>query len=105
MKRMLSIGVAVILSAIPPCDASEVEKGRELAKALCATCHMGEGQGEKRGPMGIPSFHAVANRPQQTEDMVVRWLESVPPMMPNHRLTQDEVHALAAFIITLRTVR
>lgn len=65
---------------------------------------MGAGQGEKHGSMGIPSFRAVANRPRQTEQMVVRWLQSVPPMMPNHHLTQDEMQALAAYIMTLRTL-
>jgi mono/diheme cytochrome c family protein len=63
---------------------------------------MNEGQGEKQGAMGIPGFRAVAGRPGQTEDAVVRWLKAVPPMMPNHHLTQDEIHALAAYIMTLR---
>jgi hypothetical protein len=28
--------------------------------------------------------------------------QSVPPMMPNHHLTQDEMFALAAYIMSLR---
>jgi hypothetical protein len=29
------------------------------------------------------------------------WLRSVPPMMPDHHLSQDEMQALAVFILSL----
>ena len=79
-----------------------VEEGRRLATSLCAKCHMNEGQHEKRGPMGIPGFRAVANRPSQSFPDIVEWLKSVPPMMPDHKLTTSEIDALAAFIVSLR---
>ena len=82
---------------------AEAERGRALAQRLCANCHMNPGQGEKSGPSGIPSFAAVAKRPEQTFDGIVIWLQSIPPMMPNHHLSRDEMEALAAFILSLRT--
>jgi mono/diheme cytochrome c family protein len=85
-------------------EAGEVERGRELALALCANCHLNAGQGEKAGATGIPGFRAVANRPNQSREDVVRWLKSVPTMMPNHHLTQDEMQALSAFVMSLRVV-
>lgn len=85
--------------------AGDTAKGRELAQALCAQCHLNEGQGEKQGPMGIPGFAAVANRPGQSLNGILAWLKSVPPMMPNHHLTQDEMFALAAYILSLRTAQ
>ena len=97
--------VASLLASLAPFAsprAGSVARGAELAKALCAECHLNPGQGEKRGPMGVPGFMAVANRPLQTVEGVVGWLRSVPPMMPNHRLTQDEIDALAAYIMSLR---
>jgi len=30
------------------------------------------------------------------------WLRSIPPMMPNHHLSQDEMVSLAQFIMSLR---
>ena len=81
--------------------ANEAALGRALAERLCASCHMVPGQGEKRAANEIPGFAAVARRPNQTHDGIVEWLRSVPPIMPNHHLTQDEMHALAAFIMTL----
>jgi mono/diheme cytochrome c family protein len=104
-SRMLAALLAVAL-LIPPTEVGaadeEVEKGRALAERLCVNCHLNPGQGEKAGAAGVPSFVAVANRPAQTFDGVVAWLRSVPPMMPNHRLTREEVDALAAFIMSLR---
>ena len=95
-------GVLALSCVLPHAAAEDVAKGRELAHALCAQCHLNEGQGEKQGAMGIPGFGAVANRPGQTFDGIVVWLKSVPPMMPNHHLTQDEMFDLAAYIMSLR---
>lgn len=101
--RLAFLTILLVLNASPYAFAQNATKGRELAQALCAQCHMNEGQGEKRGPAGIPSFAAVANRPSQTDESVVAWLRSTPSVMPNHHLTQDEMYDLAAFIMTLRT--
>ena len=107
MRSMLGGLASVLVFAAQPAAAahSEAAKGRELAQALCASCHLNEGQGEKQGPMGVPGFVAVANRPAQTVEGIVMWLKAVPPTTPNHRLTQDERFALAAYIMTLREER
>ena len=52
--------------------------------------------------MGVPGFRAVANLTWQSFKDVVRWLNSKPPMMPDHRLTSNEIDALAIFIMSLR---
>jgi mono/diheme cytochrome c family protein len=98
-------GLAVLLIWPDPSAADEIEKGRALAERLCANCHLNEGQGEKQGSTGIPGFRAVARRPGQTVDNILKWLRSVPPMMPNHHLSQDEMLALALFIESLREER
>jgi mono/diheme cytochrome c family protein len=108
MRRVRTAAVVALLatgaSTLPLCAAEDedVAKGRELATTLCARCHLNEGQGEKEGPMGVPGFVAVANRPNQSFGGIVRWLKAVPPMMPNHHLTLDEIDQLAAFIMSLR---
>jgi hypothetical protein len=102
MVRGIVIAIFVFVSGLSQAAADDVAKGSELASALCAECHLNPGQGEKHGPMGVPSFSAVANRPLQTFDGVLGWLRSVPPMMPNHHLTQDEMFALSAYIMSLR---
>jgi mono/diheme cytochrome c family protein len=91
-----------VLLATAGASAAGNEKGRALADTLCARCHMNEGQGEKQGPAGVPSFRAIASRPEQSIRGIVAWLRSAPPMMPNHHLTQDEMYDLAEFILSLR---
>ncbi len=100
--RILTLVCAVVATG-GAAASDEVEKGRILAERLCATCHMGPGQGEKRSPSEIPGFAAVARRPGQSIDGIIGWLRSVPPMMPNHHLSQDEMFALAHFIMSLAT--
>jgi mono/diheme cytochrome c family protein len=107
MANLPSAGLVLLLHMVIPWPviAGETElvvKGRRLASSLCAKCHLNAGQGEKQGPMGIPGFAAVANRPNQSFEDVVRWLRSVPPMMPDHKLTTEEMDVLAAFIMSLR---
>ncbi len=104
MNRAMIATMAVLLSSSAiafPAEA-DVTRGRELATRLCAVCHLNEGQGEKQGPSGIPGFVAIANRPSMTTEGIVAWLKSAPPMMPNHHLTNDEAHALADYIASLR---
>jgi hypothetical protein len=63
---------------------------------------MSPGQGEKKSRAEIPGFYAIARRPTQTEEGIMDWLRSIPPMMPNHHLSQDEMVSLAQFIMSLR---
>ena len=101
MLRWISI---VLLAMTSTAQAeSDVDKGRSLATRLCAVCHLNEGQGAKQGAAGIPGFFAIARRPGMTQEAIVTWLKSAPPMMPNHHLTTDEAYALAAFIESLGT--
>ena len=104
-KDIVLLTVAGVAIGLPLCSAlarSDVEKGRELAERLCASCHMQPGQGEKSGHSGIPSFRAVANRPGQSVDGIASWLKIAPPTMPNHHLSHEEKARLAAFIMSLR---
>jgi len=104
-RLQTAVALLLIGAHLAPAGASEAEdiaKGRELALTLCAQCHLNRDQGEKEGPMGVPGFAAVANRPGQTFGGIVRWLKAVPPMMPDHHLTLDEIDELAAFIMSLR---
>lgn len=100
-KACLTLAALALATALEG-RADEVERGRELAHRLCAVCHLNPGQGEKQGASGIPGFVAVANRRGQTYESIVRWLESRPPMMPDHHLTRDEAGSLAAYIMSLR---
>ncbi len=93
---------ADVLSGASKAPADEIERGKELAEKLCAICHLNPGQGEKSGPDTVPGFAAVARRPGQTLEGIMDWLRSVPPMMPDHHLSQDEMEAIGFYILSLR---
>jgi mono/diheme cytochrome c family protein len=100
LLAMLVMGLGLVSSARAQSD--DIAQGRALAERLCVKCHLNPGQGEKSGPGSIPGFRAVAGRPGQSLHGVVGWLKGIPPMMPNHRLTQDEMFLLAQYILSLR---
>ncbi len=94
--------LAVAMGGGGPAGAGDVAQGRALAERLCAACHMNEGQGEKSGGMGVPSFKAIAKRRSEDHARIVDWLRSRPAVMPDHNVTWDEADSLAAFILSLR---
>lgn len=82
--------------------AQDVERGATLARALCGKCHFSARPGELTGRSGVPTFSSIAKRREQNFDGVVRWLRSVPDVMPDHHLSQDEILDLAAYIMSLK---
>jgi mono/diheme cytochrome c family protein len=93
--------LAVLATLATNALARDAKEGEALARRLCAHCHMLPGQGEKQKAGDVPSFAAVAARPDQSYESIVRWLQSRPTMMPDHHLSQDESFALAAYILSL----
>ena len=84
----------------PPGDPG---RGRDLARRLCASCHL-VGP-EQRGPVpdGMPSFMAIAARPGVTEDRLLGVLVSPPhPAMPAPPLDRRQMRDTAAYILSLR---
>lgn len=97
----LAVLVDLMARTAPTTAQEEIARGRALAERLCAVCHMSPGQGEKQGINDVPGFVAIARRPSQTHEGIVAWLQTKPPMMPNHHLSQSEMYDLAAFILSL----
>jgi mono/diheme cytochrome c family protein len=105
LRTVLGLVLAVVLASPAQSNDAQVDdvaRGKDLAERLCATCHLNPGQGEKRSASEIPGFRAVARRPGQSLDGIVAWLRTAPPMMPKHRLSQDEMFLLAAYILSLK---
>lgn len=99
---MLAVLSGGMRPASPEPTADMADAGRRLAEALCAPCHLSGNESEKTAPSSVPGFRAIANRRGQSAEGIVLWLRSIPPMMPNHRLSRLEMEQLAAYIQTLR---
>ena len=87
-----------IASAQPVGDA---RNGRILAQRLCSNCHVtGEGQESRRAD--VPSFAAIARRPQSTPERLAARIVLPHPEMPNVPLTRAELRDIIAYIHGLR---
>ena len=87
-------------------DAPDAAAGLQVARKLCVSCHLiGEPSTNAATPADVPSFPSVANRPDQSVDKLTTWLIQPHTPMPNLHLTRKEVRDLAAYILSLRTVK
>ena len=77
------------------------DNGKVLAGKLCVACHMIE-QGAGSVPQAdVPSFPAIANRPDQSIEALTNWLLAPHAPMPDPHLTREEVRDLAGYILSL----
>ncbi len=77
-------------------------RGAELARELCATCHLVEKGDRGVSPAGAPAFQDVANDPAVTAIGLGVFFRSPHETMPNLILTQAETDNAIAYILSLR---
>lgn len=82
--------------------AGDAILGKEVAQKLCVNCHVIEpgGTAMEVNP-DIPTFMAVAEKPDQTESAIRSFLIDPHPPMPNPRLTAHELDNIATYIMSL----
>lgn len=84
----------------------DTEAGLQVARKLCVSCHLiGEApDGSMQGgvPLDVPSFTAIANRPNQSLEALKTWLMAPHQPMPDPHLSRIEIRDLAGYILTLR---
>jgi mono/diheme cytochrome c family protein len=102
MRRLLLLS-ALALPGAAWAQPVAPDQGRALALLLCSACHLVSPA--QRGPVpdGVPSFMAIAARPETSEDGVLAAL-IVPrhPQMPQPPLDRRQMRDVAAYILSLR---
>ena len=83
---------------VPPDPIS----GKALAEQLCAGCHLVSNTQKGRVVAGVPSFDAIANRPDQTIDRIFKVIIQPHAPMPDMHLTRTEIGNIIAYLDTLR---
>lgn len=83
---------------------ANVAQGRQVAERLCAGCHAidGGGSGGTYQKADVPSFRAIANRPDRTADRLRGYIMTPHPPMPAVPLTLAEINDIAAYILSLK---
>jgi len=77
--------------------------GYSLAKRLCSACHIIAGEPRLDSMLvDAPSFASIANKPDQSIEAIAGRIVIPHSVMPQVKLTRDEIAALSAYIYSLR---
>jgi mono/diheme cytochrome c family protein len=76
--------------------------GKALAEQLCAGCHLVSDRQKGRVVAGVPSFDAIANRPDQSVERIFKVIIRPHAPMPDTHLTRTEIGDIIAYLDTLR---
>ena len=83
-------------------DSLEARQGRAFAQRTCSGCH-GIVPGATSPVAGAPNFHAIANTRGMSPLALRVALETPHHSMPNIMLATDEMQAVTAYIMSLRS--
>lgn len=102
------VAAAALAQSTPSAD--DFEEGHRLALALCSVCHIAAPDQLGVPVMSSPGppFRDIANRPGITKEALRTYLLAThsttePPFtMPNPRLTDRQIDAILAYILSQR---
>ena len=102
LKRIcLSLAAAIVHLGTSHALAADAKHGADLAKRWCASCHV-VANGQTQASADVPSFAAVARRPDFSPERLAFFLLDPHPKMPNFPLSRTEAGDIAAYIGSLR---
>ena len=92
----------LISSSIHAQDADDIGHGREIARTICAACHV-VAKGQMVSPSGAaPPFPVLAATPGMTSIALTAALLTSHRLMPNIVLQPDERRDVIAYILSLK---
>lgn len=99
--RFLSVACWV-LATTAPSAAADAERGKDIAKRWCASCHLVE-SGQSSATDQAPPFAYLARMPNFDENKLAFLLLMPHPNMPKVSLNRAEVADLADYIRSLKS--
>jgi mono/diheme cytochrome c family protein len=96
------VGMAIAATQAHGQQPSDRQKGRILARQVCADCHAVGRQGSRSPNAQAPSFAAVASTPGMTAMALNAFFQTSHRNMPNLILTADQTRELIAYITSLK---
>jgi mono/diheme cytochrome c family protein len=102
-RLMLAVAAAALVGqAVHAQEVGDRQKGRALARQVCAECHA-VGRRTLRSPnTQSPSFVAVAATPGMTATALNVFLHTSHRNMPNLILSADQTADITAYILSLK---
>ena len=96
------IGGAGIASAAPLDTTGDVGAGHTLAQRWCSVCHKVEANATQI-PDVPPTFGSIAAMPSTTATSLKVYLQTSHPVMPDLKLSQEEINDAVAYILSLKS--
>jgi cytochrome c len=108
--RMILFAAVALCAAPALAQEGDVEVGRALAEEVCSVCHVVEaGAGMVGHRMTLPfeagvplTFEDIANTSGVTEALLLAWMATSHPNMPDFVLEPEELMGIVAYILSLR---
>lgn len=102
--RIHVVATILALAAAPAAaqGPGDPAAGRALALQTCAACHAAVA-GQRRPAMdSAPPFAVIARNPAATPDGLRAFLQTPHPVMPDLKLSRQEISDVIAYIQSLR---
>jgi mono/diheme cytochrome c family protein len=100
--RRLILAASVLAVAASPGFAQDMLAGREVAQRWCADCHLVAPGQATASSDSVPTFMAIAARPNVTADALRAFLAEPHGRMPPLVLSSTDIDNMAAYILSLR---
>lgn len=104
--RWLAAFLLFLMASAPSAMAQapgDAATGKTLALQFCRNCHLVAPEQQGPVPDAIPSFMAIAERPDITASRLKAVLMAPPhPLMPDPPLTQQQMEDVVAYLLSLR---
>lgn len=89
-------------SASAQIDFASAERGHEIARSVCANCHLVKAGDERDLKMKELTFREIANREATTEMSLRAFLRAQHRDMPNLMLPEQDTADIIAYILSLK---
>lgn len=94
--------MALLICDSLPVAAADAERGHQIAKSWCTSCHVIDKAGTGTRIDTAPSFPTIAaDSARADERRLTGWLSTSHPTMPDFGMARDEIADLVAYIRTL----
>lgn len=85
---------------------ADAGRGRVLSDRLCTGCHITSAEaGTTIANADVPSFAAIAKRPDTSAEHLAGRILIPHPAMPTTQLTVGEIRDIIAYILTMKPTR
>ena len=106
LRNTLAILGLCMVSGIVPTVAQTVpgdaKRGQELSQRVCSGCHSVSPSSTATVNADVPTFAAIARRPDTTAERLAGRIIVPHPPMPNVQLTVAEMRDIIAYILSLQ---